>query len=302
MKKIIAMTLALVLALGVLVGCGSEPAETTTPAETNGTESAQNNAETTAPAQTNGVLRVATSPDFAPMEFVDPTKSGQDQFVGFDITLAKFIASELNMELEIMPMDFNASQMAVYAGTVDMAISGFSWTEDRAANYNISDYYHAGDNEDEQILITLAENADKYATIESLKGAKIGAQNASLQQSLVEEQLTDSELVLFTDLGTAVLQLQNGDFDCIAVADGNGEAIIANNPSIIKSGFNFVVDEKYTGNVILLQKGNDELTAKVNEILAKAAQYYDEWYEEAKSIAGIQVTYDEEGNAIGEVE
>lgn len=302
MKKIIAMTLALVLALGVLVGCGNESAETTAPVENNGTESVENNAETTAPVQTNGVLKVATSPDFAPMEFVDPTKSGQDQFVGFDITLAKFIAAELNMELEIMPMDFNASQMAVYAGTVDMAISGFSWTEERAANYNISDYYHAGDNEDEQILITLAENADKYTTAESLAGVKIGAQNASLQQSLVEEQLADSELILFTDLGTAVLQLQNGDFDCIAVADGNGEAIIANNPSIIKSGFNFVVDEKYTGNVILLQKGNDELTEKVNEILAKAAQYYDEWYEEAKSIAGIQVAYDEEGNAVGEVE
>ena len=293
MKKIIAMPLALVLALGVLARCGSETAETTAPAASGENASA----ESTAP-QTNGTLRVATSPDFAPMEFVDPTKSGQDQFVGFDITLAKFIASELNMELEIMPMDFNASQMAVYAGTVDLAISGFSWTTEREANYNISDYYHAGDNEDEQILITLAENGDKFSTLESLAGAKVGAQNASLQQDLVEEQLPDCELVLFTDLGTAVLQLQNGDFDCIAVAAGNGEAIIANNPSIAKSGFYFEVDEKYTGNVILLQKGNDELTDKVNEILAKASEHYDEWYEEAKSIAGIEVVYDEEGNAV----
>ena len=29
------------------------------------------------------------------------------------------------------------------------------------------------------------------------------------------------------NIGTGVLQLKNGDFDCIAVADGNGEAIIA---------------------------------------------------------------------------
>lgn len=300
MKKIIALTLALVLALGMFAGCGSNSGETTAP-NTNNTNAPETTGagtpETTAPAVSGGVLKVATSPDFAPMEFIDPTKSGQEQFVGFDITLAKFIADQLNMELEIMPMDFNACQMAVYAGTVDLAISGFSWTEERAENYNISDYYHAGDNEDEQILITLAANADKYATVEGLKGAKVAAQNASLQQSLAEEQLPDSEIVLFTDLGTAVLQLQNGDFDCIAVAKGNGGAIIANNPGIIESGFNFVVDEKYTGNVVLLQKGNDELTEQVNEILAKASEHYEQWYEDAKSIAGIEVSYDENGNA-----
>jgi len=247
---------------------------------------------------TEGKLTVALSPDFAPMEFVDPTKEGQDMYVGFDVTLAKFIADELGLELVIMPMSFDACQTAVYAGTVDMSISGFSWTETREQNYNLSDYYHAGDNEDEQILITLASNGDKFATAEGLKGAKIGAQNASLQQSLTEEQLADSELILFTDLGTAVLQLKNGDFDCIAVADGNGEAIIAANPEIAKSGFNFVVDEKYTGNVILMQKGADALTEAVNNILAKSEPYWETWYADAKATAGIDVSYDDEGNVI----
>ena len=54
------------------------------------------------------VLKVALSPDFAPMEFVDVSKSGQDAYVGFDVTLANFIADELGMELEIVPMSFNA--------------------------------------------------------------------------------------------------------------------------------------------------------------------------------------------------
>jgi len=200
----------------------------------------------------------------------------------------------------IMPMSFDACQTAVYAGTVDMAVSGFSWTEEREQNYNMSDYYHAGDNEDEQILITLAANGDKFATAEGLAGAKIGAQNASLQQSLTEEQLPDNELILFTDIGTGVLQLKNGDFDCIAVADGNGEAIIASNPEVAKSGFNFVVDEKYTGNVILLQKGDDALTEAVNAALAASEANWTEWYDAAKATAGIDVSYDDEGNAITE--
>ena len=31
---------------------------------------------------------VAMSPDFAPMEFIDTSKEGDDQYVGFDVTLA----------------------------------------------------------------------------------------------------------------------------------------------------------------------------------------------------------------------
>lgn len=280
MKKFIAMLMALTIMLS-LVACGAGSGSSDELKTVN-----------------DGKLTVALSPDFAPMEFVDPTKEGQDMYVGFDVTLAKFIAEQLGLELVIMPMSFDACQTAVYAGTVDMSISGFSWTEEREQNYNMSDYYHAGDNEDEQVLITLASNGDKYATAEGLKGAKIGAQNASLQQSLTTEQLPDSELVIFTDIGTGVLQLKNGDFDCIAVADGNADAIIASNPEIALSGFKFFVDEKYTGNVILLQKGNDALTEAVNNILSKAEQYYDKWYEDAKATAGIDVSYDDDGNAI----
>ena len=305
MKKTVSMILAVLLMASLLVGCGSTSANTATTAATAETTAAAGTdaaAETTAAAEiktvTPGVLTVATSPDFAPMEFTDPTKQGQDMYVGFDITLAKYIAESLGLELQIMPMSFDACQTAVYAGTADLAASGFSWTEDRAQNYNTSDYYHAGDNEDEQVLITLASNGDKYATAEGLKGAKIGAQNASLQQSLTTEQLPDNELVLFTDLGTAVLQLKNGDFDCLAVAKGNGDAIIASNPDVAMSGFFFDVDEKYTGNVVLLQKGNDAMTEAVNEALAASKDEWDAWYNDAKAISGIETSYDDEGNVV----
>ena len=302
MKKIIAMLLAIMTIASLFAGCGAAPAAPATEAPTvAGTEAAP--ATEAAPqlkTVTPGVLTVAISPDFAPMEFVDPSKEGQDMFVGFDVTLSKKIAESLGLELVIMPMSFDACQTAVYAGTVDMSVSGFSWTEERAENYNISDYYHAGDNEDEQCLITLASNGDKYATLEGLAGAKIGAQNASLQQSLTMEQLPDNELILFTDLGTAVLQLKNGDFDCMAVAKGNGDAIIASNPEIAHSGFNFVVDEKYTGNVILLQKGNDAMTEAVNAILAATEGEWEAWYNEAKAMSGIDLSFDDEGNAITE--
>ena len=275
MKKVFALVLTAVMVLTMFAGCGSK---------------------SDAPK-----LKVALSPDFAPMEFVDPSKTGQDQYVGFDVMLAKYIASEMGKELEIVPMSFDACQTAVSMGKVDMAISGFSWTEERAENYNMSDWYHAGDNETEQVLITLAYNGDQYAAAESLAGLTVGAQTASLQESLCKEQLTDTELVPYSDITTGIMQLKKGDFQVMAVATGNADAIISANPDIAKSGFIFQVDEKYTDNVILLKKGADELTAQVNEILAKAeaAGLYETWYAEALTIAGVDVSYDDEGNAIG---
>lgn len=276
MKKLFALIMAVLMTLSLFAGC-------------------QPSANSDKP-----VLKVAMSPDFSPMEFVDPTKTGQDKFVGFDVSLAKYIADELGMTLEIMPMDFDACQAAVYSGKVDMSISGYSWTTEREEKYNLSDYYYAGENETEQVLITLKENAGKYTTTESLKGVKVGAQGASLQESLAKAQLPDSELVLYTDINTGLQQLKKGDFQVMAVAIGNANALINNNPEVIMSGFQFVVDEKEANNLILLQKGNDELTTKVNEILAKAkaAGLYETWYEEALNTAGVDQSYDAEGNPI----
>ena len=117
-------------------------------------------------------------------------------------------------------------------------------------------------------------------------------------------QLPETEIVIFTDLTTGLLMLQNGDFDVMAVAGGNADAMMANNSGIVKSGFNFVVSSDEENNVILLNKNSTDLTAKVNELLAKAYEngYYGEWYAKAEELAGIgvEVSYDEQGNAITE--
>lgn len=286
-KNVLALALALCLMVCAFAGCGSSA----------GSTSGINTVEA-------GKLTVATSPDFAPMEFVDASKSGQDQYVGFDLTLAKHIADEMGLELVISPMDFNACQVAVATGSVDMAISGFSWTYERSQNYNLSDTYHAGDNEDGQTTICMASDGDKYADAPNVEGLKVGVQGASLQELLATEQLTNAEIVRFQDLTTAVMQLRNGDFDIMACADGNAAALIAANPDLALSGFDFEVSDQYRDNLILLQKGNDDLTAKVNEILAAAKEsgVYAEWYDEAKALAGIEtaveISYDEDGNPI----
>ena len=251
-------------------------------------------------------LTVAMSPDFAPMEFVDTSKSGQEQYVGFDVTLANFLAGELGMGLEIKPMSFDACMTAVQLGSVDMAISGFSWKPDRAENFLLSDYYIAGDNETQQSVVTVKAKENTCKTQADFSGWKVGAQASSLQEQLVKDELipAGAELVVYKSIDDAVLALQTGKIDALAVAHGNGEAIIANNPDIAFTGFDFDVDPKYENNVILLNKNSTEMLEKVNKVLAKAmaAGVYDGWYEDAKALAGIptaaDVSYDDDGKPV----
>ena len=216
MKKFVSLLLALMMALS-LVACGSK-ADTTTDDKTDD-DTVTEPANALEKIKADGVLTVALSPDFSPMEFVDSSKTGQDQYVGFDITLAKYIAENLGVELAIEPMGFDASQTAVYTGSVPMSISGYSWTEDRAQNYELSDYYYAGENETRQALLIKKENADKYTSPDDLAGQDVGAQNASLQMQLVTEQLTDANPISIGDITVGVMELKSGTVDGVNLAE-----------------------------------------------------------------------------------
>ena len=238
------------------------------------------------------VLRVAMSPDFPPMEFLDDTKTGQDRYVGFDVSLAKYLAKGLGMKLEIVPMDFEDCQDAVADGEVDMAISGFSWLPQREERFNLSATYRAGENSNHQLLLTTKENAASFGSPEALNGISVGAQTASLQAWLVQEQLPGAFPWFYDDLDKGIQLLREGTIQAMAVAEGNANAILASNPDLAMAGFRFEVSEELTDNLILLKKGNDSLTEAVNTLLekAEAAGYYSQWYAEALQQAGIDIS------------
>ena len=289
MKKIFALLLAAVMVFA-LAACGQSAAPAAETAAAPAAESAAAPANEVDAIKAAGVLTVALSPDFSPMEFVDSTKSGQEQYVGFDVFLANYIAEYLGVELEIQAMSFDACQTAVAMDSVDMSISGYSWTEARAENFELSDYYYAGDNETEQVLLIRAADAEKYKSAEDFNGVTVGAQNASLQQMMVESQLPDANLQVIGEIGVGVMELQAGNIEALAVAMGNGKQIIANNPDLVICDWQFEVDEAYEANVIMMHKGETALLAVVNEALAKAyeAGYYGDWYAQALEMAAAE--------------
>ena len=313
MKKkslVLLLALAMIFTL-VLSACGGGGGEAA-PEEASGDSAAAAydkileglNAEA---VDTDEEIVVAMSPDFAPMEFVDLSRIGDDQYVGYDVLLAKYIANHLGKKLVIKPMSFDAVMTAVQTGNADMGISGFSWTAERAENYFITDWYEAGENETEQVVITTAENEGKLTDAASFEGLKVGAQGGSLQELLVKEQLPGAECVLMTDLNDLATALLTGKIDALAVAQGNGESFIsANDGKLAQSGFQFEIDEKYKNNVVLINKDNAELGEQVNAIIAqqKADDVADAWYEASQMLGNIktidELGYDDQGNKITE--
>ena len=288
--KVLSLALA-AITLFVLCACG-------TAASSPAAGPVSDAAPTEASAASNGVLdeikasgelHITLSPDFAPMEFIDSSKDGQEQYVGLDVFLAKYIADYIGVELVIEPMSFDACQTAVYTASVPMSVSGYVWTEERAESYEISDYYYDGDNKIEPVILIRTADAEKYTSSEDFNGVDIGAQNASLQMQLVTSQLPDANPVAVGDVGTGVLELQNGSIEALAVAKGNAEIIMDANPDLVLCPWEFTITEETEAFVILITKGETALLNVVNEALAKAYSegMYGVWHDEAVALAKV---------------
>lgn len=272
MKKLFCAALAAAMLMATMSGCGSS----------------QNRLEK---IKESGKLVLATSPDFAPLEFED-LSSGEAQYVGSDIELAKYIAEKLGVELEISAMDFSAVQAAIPSGQADIAISGFARTEERAQNMELSTPFNITEDGGQTVLVAKGQGAN-YTAAEDFSGLQIGAQNGSLQYNLVSEQLPDDvEIVPVGSLNDGVLMLETGKIDALASDLSNAELLLESHDGIETTDFMFEYSSE--GNVAAVKKGETELIEAVNEIIEEVNELglYDQWKDEATELAkslGLEV-------------
>lgn len=272
MKKLFCAALAAAMLMATMSGCGSS----------------QNRLEK---ILESGKLVLATSPDFAPLEFED-LSSGEAQYVGSDIELAKYIAEKLGVELEISAMDFSAVQAAIPSGQADIAISGFARTEERAQNLELSTPFNITEDGGQTVLVAKGQGAN-YTAAEDFSGLQIGAQNGSLQYNLVSEQLPDDvEIVPVGSLNDGVLMLETGKIDALASDLSNAELLLESHTEIETTDFMFEYSSE--GNVAAVKKGETELIEAVNEIIEEVNELglYDQWKDEATELAkslGLEV-------------
>lgn len=235
-----------------------------------------------------GYLEVATEPYFAPNEFIDTSKTGDDKYVGSDIEMAKYIADKLGVELRIIPLEFGAVLSSVTEGKYDLAISALAYTPERAEAMNMSKGYYFDETEGYGLMVR-EEDADKYPDAASLKDAVVVAQSGSLQEVFVNSQIPEyKELKRVSSTNDAFLMVQEGKADAAATFITTAKLYAEANPGVtIANEFRFVEDETTQGTRIGIPKGEEELTNKINEIIDELVEsgQYAQWYEEYSEYA-----------------
>lgn len=180
--------------------------ESTSSAEASSKESKAD----TAAIDADGVFTVGFDQDFPPMGFV-----GDDgEFTGFDLELAAEVAKRLGMEIKYQPIAWDAKEMEIESGNIDVIWNGFT-TNGRENDYTWSKPYM----ENKQVFVVSKDSG--ITKVEDLKGKKVEVQvDSSGEKALAEnKELSDSfaELITTADYNTAFQDLEMDATDAVAM-------------------------------------------------------------------------------------
>ena len=255
-KKILCITMIMLMAFGVfaLTGCGGS----------------DNSSDTEK-------LVIGLDDTFAPMGFRDE----KGNLVGFDIDLANAVSEELGMEVEFKPIDWNAKETELEAGTIDCVWNGMSITPERQENMALSNKYL----NNKIVLMALTDSDTDVTDASQLADLKIGTQvDSSALEMLQANEAYDSfkdNISEYDTYDTAIMDLKAGRVDVIAVDQVLGEYTNNNLGGEMKECTYSLGDDYY---VIGFAKDNTELRDKVNDAIkalvdnGKAADISNDWF------------------------
>ena len=240
-----------------------------------------------------GVLRVATEPYYAPQEFIDPEKTGQSQYVGADMRLARLIAERMGVELEIIPMEFTQVLPALAEDQCDLTVSALSYTPARAGSYTLSKGYYYSENIASAGFVIREEDKEKIKSLDDFADKVLIAQSSSLQEAQAAAHVrTYKEFRRVSAVKTIYETVRQGKAFAGVVDVEAAEAYIRNNPGCglcIAEGEElfFSLDKEFQGDRIVAKKNEEMLLYFVNGVIDEVLQdgTYLQWMEEARKRA-----------------
>jgi polar amino acid transport system substrate-binding protein len=251
-KKVISIMLILSMLL-TFAACGAKPAAAVA------TPEVQKAATKIEQIKAKGKLVLGTSADYPPYEF-HKAINGKDEIVGFDIEIAKAIAKDLGVELEIKDMKFDGLLAALVVDDIDFIVAGMVPKEERKQSVDFSIQYY----EAEQNVLVRTEDAGKITSVEALKGLKVGAQKSTVQEDLAKEKTEAAEVKSLSKITDLVLELQNGKIDAVVLVGPVANAYAKQNPKLTVSGISLGAEE---GVAVAVNKGTPDLLEAINKSL-----------------------------------
>lgn len=210
-----------------------------------------------------GVLVVGLSADYPPLEFTAKI-NGKTEYVGVDVSIAKAIAKDLGVKLEIKNMSFDSLLVAMETGKVDMVISGMNATAERKKSVDFSHVYYKGGS----IFLINKKDKSKFKSGKDLKSANIGVQTGSVQNTMAKNNFPDATVKPLSNLSNLVLALKSGKTNAVLM-DALIAKAYANNDdtltTVSKTGI--TNDLSDAGTAVAMPKGQTSLVNAVNQTI-----------------------------------
>ena len=276
------MASAMVLSLAA---CGGAKTETTA-AETTAEKKEETTTAGTTAAETaeaaGGTLIVGFDQDFPPMGFV----GDNGEYTGFDLDLAKEVASRLGLEYKAQPIAWDSKDMELESGNIDCIWNGFTIT-DREDDYTWTTPYMAN----KQVFVVANDSDIKSQADLAGKVVEVQA-DSSAEAALKENQdlaNTFGQLLTTPDYNTAFMDLEQGAVDAVAM-----DVIVAGYQIKQRNADFKILDDSLSEEEygIGFKKGNTELRDKVQGALEEMAadgtlaKISDEWFGEDVTTIG----------------
>ena len=227
----------------------------------------------------DGVLTVAMECAYAPYNWTQaddsngavPIKDSNNYANGYDVIIAKKLAEELGVELEIVKSDWDSLIPAVQSGTVDCVIAGQSITADRMQQVDFTEpYFYA-------TIVTLTKSDSQYASAASvadLSGATATSQMNTIWYNNCLPQIPDANILpAQADAPAMLVALNSGTCDIVVTDKPTGLAACVAYPDFTMLDFTgtegeFEVSDEDINIGISLKKGNTELKEKLDSVLS----------------------------------
>ena len=241
MKKVLAVLLSILM----LSACSAK--SNTSDVELNSLEAVKQ----------RGKIIVAMEGTWQPFTYHDENNN----LVGFDVEVAKYIADYLGVEVEYVEGEWDGLLMGVESGRYDMLVNGCDVTDERKQTYDFSDAYAY-----DKVVVMVKEDNDDIKTMEDLKGKTTANTISSTYAQIAERYGATVNGV--DDLIQTIELLKNGRVDATI------------NAEVVYLDYTKTVDDAgvkiacYADDVweiaIPMKKGSPELVAAVNEAIAAA--------------------------------
>ena len=200
---------------------------------------------------------------FPPLGYRDD----DNNIIGYDIDLAKEVASRLGVEFKAQPIDWDAKEMELSTGKIDCIWNGFTMTADREKALSFTKPYL----NNEQVLVV--RNNSGIKTLSDAAGKIIGLQSGSSAQEAVDGnpafKTSLKEIVYFKENVTALNDLEMGNIDGVVM----DSVVAAFDISLSKKPLELVPEVlSYEAYGVAFRKEDVKLRDEVQEILEEMAE------------------------------